>query len=88
MRGFGIGIRSSLAVVNNSVHPLVIKISEREGGKELTILIAWNVFGETFLQNSKMQFNIVRRKTRGRVFQSVSATGGLIWLLVYPDSHS
>ena len=37
--------------------------------------------------HSKMQFNIVRPETRGRVFQSVSATGGLIWLLVYPTSH-
>ena len=37
---------------------------------------------------SKMLFNIVRPNVRGRVLQLISATGGLIGLLVYPASHS
>ena len=35
----------------------------------------------------KIQFNIVRLNVRGRVHRLVSATGGLIGLLVYPASH-
>ena len=38
--------------------------------------------------HSEMQFNIVRPNVRGRVLRLVSATGGLIGLLVYPASHS
>jgi len=38
--------------------------------------------------HSKMQFNIVRPNVRGRVLRLVSATGGLIGLLVYPASHT
>jgi len=38
--------------------------------------------------HSKMQFNTVRPNVRGMVLWLVSATGGLIWLLVYSASHS
>jgi len=51
-------------------------------------LIRMRHFRMNVFAYSKMLFNIVRPNVRGRVLQLISATGGLIGLLVYPASHS